>query len=67
MRSGAGAARGAVMTGRPGGARLERAAWPRCECFDDSEVVERVPAARTRDRPVRAVVTPSGVRRFPSD
>ncbi|MET9912170.1 5-formyltetrahydrofolate cyclo-ligase [Streptomyces sp. NPDC006476] len=31
----------------------------------DSEVVERVPS-EAHDRPVHAVVTPSGVRRFPS-
>ncbi|WSQ09826.1 5-formyltetrahydrofolate cyclo-ligase [Streptomyces sp. NBC_01231] len=63
-----------MRLGRGGGsydrvlARLERAgAHPALVVLlYDSEVVERVPA-EAHDRPVRAVVTPSGVRRFPSD
>ncbi|MEV6169416.1 5-formyltetrahydrofolate cyclo-ligase [Streptomyces sp. NPDC051954] len=60
-----------VRLGRGGGsydrvlARLERAgAHPALVVLlYDSEVVERVPA-QAHDRPVHAVVTPSGVRRF---
>ena len=62
-----------MRLGRGGGsydrvlARLERAgAHPALVVLlYDSEVVERVPA-EAHDRPVRAAVTPSGVRRFPS-
>ncbi|MCD7441524.1 5-formyltetrahydrofolate cyclo-ligase [Streptomyces lincolnensis] len=61
-----------MRLGRGGGsydrvlARLERAgAHPALVVLlYDREVVERVPA-EAHDRPVRAVVTPSGVRRFP--
>jgi 5-formyltetrahydrofolate cyclo-ligase len=61
-----------MRLGRGGGsydrvlARLERAgAHPALVVLlYDSEVVERVPA-EGHDRPVDAVVTPSGVRRFP--
>ncbi len=60
-----------IRLGRGGGsydrvlARLERAgAHPALVVLlYDSEVVERVPS-QTHDRPVHAVVTPSGVRRF---
>ncbi|WP_309485395.1 5-formyltetrahydrofolate cyclo-ligase [Streptomyces sp. WELS2] len=60
-----------MRLGRGGGsydrvlARLERAgARPRLVVLlYDTEVVERVPA-EAHDRPVHAVVTPSGVRRF---
>lgn len=63
-----------MRLGRGGGsydrvlARLERAgAHPALVVLlYDSEVVERVPA-EAHDRPVRAVVTPSGVRRFPGN
>ncbi|MFJ8055005.1 5-formyltetrahydrofolate cyclo-ligase [Streptomyces sp. NPDC096142] len=63
-----------MRLGRGGGsydrvlARLERAgAHPApVVLLYDSEVVERVPA-EAHDRPVRAVVTPSGVRRFPGN
>ncbi|MBC2903871.1 5-formyltetrahydrofolate cyclo-ligase [Streptomyces cupreus] len=62
-----------MRLGRGGGsydrvlARLERAdAHPALVVLlYDTEVVERVPA-QAHDRPVHAVVTPSGVRRFPS-
>ncbi|MER6343483.1 5-formyltetrahydrofolate cyclo-ligase [Streptomyces sp. NPDC001595] len=62
-----------MRLGRGGGsydrvlARLERAgAHPALVVLlYDSEVVERVPE-EAHDRPVHAVVTPSGVRRFPS-
>ncbi|GAA2225528.1 5-formyltetrahydrofolate cyclo-ligase [Streptomyces nogalater] len=61
-----------MRLGRGGGsydrvlARLERAgARPRLVVLlYDTEVVARVPA-EAHDRPVHAVVTPSGVRRFP--
>ncbi|MEU3523797.1 5-formyltetrahydrofolate cyclo-ligase [Streptomyces sp. NPDC038707] len=61
-----------MRLGRGGGsydrvlARLERAgARPRLVVLlYDTEVVTRVPA-EAHDRPVHAVVTPSGVRRFP--
>ncbi|MFI2760023.1 5-formyltetrahydrofolate cyclo-ligase [Streptomyces echinatus] len=61
-----------MRLGRGGGsydrvlARLERAdAHPRLVVLlYDTEVVARVPA-EAHDRPVHAVVTPSGVRRFP--
>jgi 5-formyltetrahydrofolate cyclo-ligase len=61
-----------MRLGRGGGsydrvlARLERAgAHPALVVLlYDSEVVEHVPA-EAHDRPVQAVVTPSGVRRFP--
>jgi 5-formyltetrahydrofolate cyclo-ligase len=61
-----------MRLGRGGGsydrvlARLERAgALPRLVVLlYDTEVVARVPA-EAHDRPVHAVVTPSGVRRFP--
>ncbi|NEA50803.1 5-formyltetrahydrofolate cyclo-ligase, partial [Streptomyces sp. SID10815] len=60
-----------LRLGRGGGsydrvlARLERAeARPALVVLlYDAEVVERLPA-EPHDRPVRAVVTPSGVRRF---
>lgn len=60
-----------MRLGRGGGsydrvlARLERAGVrpTLVVLLYDSEVVERVPA-EAHDRPVRAVVTPSGVRRF---
>ncbi|MEU0073653.1 5-formyltetrahydrofolate cyclo-ligase [Streptomyces sp. NPDC006332] len=63
-----------MRLGRGGGsydrvlARLERAgAHPTLVVLlYDWEVVEQVPA-EAHDRPVRAAVTPSGVRRFPSD
>ncbi|MCL7428668.1 5-formyltetrahydrofolate cyclo-ligase [Streptomyces sp. YS415] len=62
-----------MRLGRGGGsydrvlARLERAdAHPALVVLlYDTEVVERVPA-EAHDRPVQAVVTPSGVRRFPA-
>ncbi|WP_433450913.1 5-formyltetrahydrofolate cyclo-ligase [Streptomyces sp. CA-142005] len=62
-----------MRLGRGGGsydrvlARLERAgAHPRLVVLlYDTEVVAQVPA-EAHDRPVHAVVTPSGVRRFPS-
>ncbi|MER7573255.1 5-formyltetrahydrofolate cyclo-ligase [Streptomyces sp. NPDC126514] len=62
-----------MRLGRGGGsydrvlARLERAdAHPALVVLlYDTEVVERVPA-EAHDRPVQAVVTPSGVRRFPT-
>ncbi|MER6674844.1 5-formyltetrahydrofolate cyclo-ligase [Streptomyces sp. NPDC000983] len=62
-----------MRLGRGGGsydrvlARLERAdAHPALVVLlYDGEVVARVPA-EAHDRPVRAVVTPSGVRRFPA-
>ncbi|WP_411978461.1 5-formyltetrahydrofolate cyclo-ligase [Streptomyces sp. N50] len=63
-----------MRLGRGGGsydrvlARLERAgAHPALVVLlYDSEVVGKVPA-EAHDRPVRAVVTPSGVRRFPGN
>lgn len=63
-----------MRLGRGGGsydrvlARLERAgAHPALMVLlYDSEVVEHVPE-EAHDRPVHAVVTPSGVRRFPGD
>ncbi|MFI9172065.1 5-formyltetrahydrofolate cyclo-ligase [Streptomyces lincolnensis] len=62
-----------MRLGRGGGsydrvlARLERASASTAlvVLLYDSEVVDRVPA-EAHDRPVQAVVTPSGVRRFPS-
>jgi 5-formyltetrahydrofolate cyclo-ligase len=62
-----------MRLGRGGGSydrvlsRLERAgAHPRLVVLlYDTEVVAQVPA-EAHDKPVHAVVTPSGVRRFPS-